>query len=283
VPSQAADPVAGGTVDPIRMSVINAVIELAGYNATYPGSSTAEAQRVLSQGLAASTGHAYAEAAALIGDLPSFSVPIGTDRRGTIRILLRELTISRRPAWASLIPKGRRFVAAYLPPNAYQCLDAAGLYAEVPDAAALEWWDELSSQFRSVTDLDRTRVGREGERLTMAYEEERLAGAGRPDLKPKWVALEDNSLGYDVLSYSVDVNGTESPLHIEVKSTASGARRMFLTRNEWKVATSLADTFALYFWDLESQSLTVVGVDYLQVNVPTDQGRGRWDTVQIGI
>ena len=117
----------------------------------------------------------------------------------------------------------------------------------------------------------------------MAYEEARLAAAGRPDLKPTWVALEDNSLGYDVLSYTLDVAGTETPLHIEVKSTSTGSRRMFVTRNEWKVAMSLAEAFALHFWDLPTTALSVLRVPDLQISIPIDQGQGQWEKVQVAL
>jgi hypothetical protein len=268
--------------DPIRMSVLNAVIEIVQYCAKYTGSSIAEAERVLGGGFAASTGHAYHEAAELVAALPGLHVPPEIDRRTAMRTLLRELTLSRRPGWAGLIPKGRGFVSAYLPPNAYQCLEAAGLYAVVPDAGALEWWDMLASHFRSDTDLDRTRIGREGERLTLAYETARLEGAGRADLRPKWVALDDNSLGYDVLSYNLDANGREAPLHIEVKASGEG-RRAFFTRNEWKFADSMGDSFVVHFWNLSRVALTIVSCGELRAHIPIDQGAGKWQSVQLTI
>jgi hypothetical protein len=274
-------PVREIAADPIRMSVLNAVLEISNYRETYQGSSLHEAERVLSGGLASSTGHAYSAAVELLAGLPDFRLSAAESRTSAIRSLLQQLTIVRRPAWARLIPRGRRHLAAYLPRNALQCLQAAGLYDAEPDAATLEWWDSLASYFRSASDLERTRIGREGERLTLSRETERLISEGRPDLVPKWVSLDDNSLGYDVLSYRLDGAGRESAMHIEVKASSARPLRFFLTRNEWKVAKSMGDAFVLHVWNLESRTLTTLLLAELEAHLPVDRGRGRWQDVEV--
>lgn len=268
-------------VDPIRMSVLNAMLEISRYLETYQGRSVHEAARVLTAGLAAKTGHAYSEAAELVAALPGYRLPPKCERQAAIRSLLRELTVARRPAWARLIPRGRRHLEAYLPRNALQCMQTAGLYDAELDEAALDWWDSLASYFRSTSELERTLTGRQGERLTLASEKERLEAAGRSDLKPNWVSLDDNSLGYDVLSYSLDEAGRENPLHIEVKASSAQPRRFFLTRNEWRVAKSMNEAFVLHLWDLENHVVTRFSVADLERHVPTDRGWGRWQTVEV--
>ena len=81
-------------------------------------------------------------------------------------------------------------------------------------------------------------IGSRGE----AYSYHLLRRAANPSNAITWVALDDDSLGYDI------EDGTSGLTRIEVKSSQRGEVRFFLTENEYKVAHSNPDTYVLHFW-----------------------------------
>ncbi len=85
------------------------------------------------------------------------------------------------------------------------------------------------------------RIGDRGEALVLAKEIARLTQAGRPELalRIKHVSQEDDSAGYDILSF--DEDGTERP--IEVKATSGGnlARGFYISSNEVEKAKALSN------------------------------------------
>ena len=89
-------------------------------------------------------------------------------------------------------------------------------------------------------------LGRSGEEWVMKFEQDRLRGAGRPDLakRVRWVADEDgDGAGYDIASFKEDGR----PLHVEVKATRGGPKRAFiLSAPERAFAEAHPQSFALY-------------------------------------
>lgn len=84
-----------------------------------------------------------------------------------------------------------------------------------------------------------------GEKLVMAYEEEKLRKAGRSDLiaKIKWISKEDDGTGYDILSF--DEKGIE--IYIEVKSTEGEDDSVFfISANEINVMENLKNQYFVY-------------------------------------
>ena len=84
-----------------------------------------------------------------------------------------------------------------------------------------------------------------GEKLVMAYEEEKLRKAGRTDLvdKIKWISREDDGTGYDILSF--DEEGNE--IYIEVKTTEGKDNSVFfISANEINVMDSLKEKYFIY-------------------------------------
>ncbi len=88
-------------------------------------------------------------------------------------------------------------------------------------------------------------MGDRGEKIVLEYEQKKLIEVNRKDLSKKvcQISIEDDSHGYDILSYSSD--GTE--IHIEVKATSSkpGALTCYLTENELRTA-KCDDKYHLY-------------------------------------
>ncbi len=183
----------------------------------------------------------------------------------------------RSPFWARLAPAGRNHVLQAIGVNGVQCLRSAGLLAS--DARATNWWDALASANRGERDARLLAQGREGERLSLAYERDRLQRAGI-SRAPVWVAIEDNTVGYDILSYTWH-DDCEINRLIEVKTTQANPPRMILSRNEWKTAEQYGSAFEFHLWNLTSEALTVYSVDEIRAHIPTDNGTGRWENVEI--
>lgn len=195
-----------------------------------------------------------------------------TEKR--LRGALLDFVDATNPPWIQGARFGRRHVLQYSPPEIAQICREAGLATEASDEV-VAFWDLLAARARGLHDVRLNETGRQGERLTLQYEEQRT---GRP---PRWIALESNADGYDVLSSVSDVNG--ALLCIEVKASRAGVRGDFyLTRQEWDTARDLLN-FALHLWDLSvpSPSLAVVTIQQLATHVPRDEGEGFWDSVRI--
>lgn len=187
-----------------------------------------------------------------------------------LREALRDLASATNPPWVQNARYGRRRVLQYAPPEIVQLCQEAGLAdASTPDVVA--FWDALAAQARGLHDVRLNEIGRTGERLTLRYEEIRT---GR---EPKWVALDSNEDGYDVLS-SLNAE-SRTPMCIEVKASQLGVKGSFyLTRHEWETAESLLH-YCVHLWDLSftTPRLAVISLEAVAQHLPKDQGSGRWD------
>ena len=186
---------------------------------------------------------------------------------------------SRSPVWARLAPAGRNHVLQAIGVNGVQCLRAAGLLGT--EARATDWWDTLAAANRSERDARLLAQGREGERLSLAYETARLQREGI-EREPVWVAIDDNTVGYDILSYSV-AEGHEVSRLIEVKSTYAEPPRMILSRNEWETAAQSGAVFEFHLWELATRNLRIWSVDQMRSHIPTDGKAGKWQSVEITV
>lgn len=184
---------------------------------------------------------------------------------------------ARSPIWARLAPAGRNHVLQAIGVNGVQCLRSAGLLGF--DARATCWWDALASVNRGERDARLLAQGREGERLSLAYENERLRLEGI-SRDPVWVAIDDNTVGYDILSYAWHDGGEVNRL-IEVKTTQADPPRMILSRNEWKTAEQYGAAFEFHLWNINSEALTIYTVDEIRRHIPSDNGAGKWESVEI--
>lgn len=179
------------------------------------------------------------------------------------------------PLWASSSVQGRQALAAYAPPEAVQCFREAGLLHDQDDDVVM-WWDALACKYRAAQDGAYLEIGRAGERRTVEREYRRT---GR---KPKWIALDFNNAGYDVIS-SVDEQN-HSPLVIEVKASTQPWEHayFYLSRHEWDVLKREQHS-AVHLWSLDQQASlhACVNVNSLLAHVPTDMGVGSWQRCRI--
>lgn len=187
-----------------------------------------------------------------------------------LREALMDLVSASDPPWVQNARFGRRRVLQYAPPEIAQICREAGLAdASTPEVVA--FWDVLAARARGLHDVQLNETGRVGERLTLRYEEQRT---GRT---PRWIALDSNEDGYDVLSCLDMVN--RAPICIEVKSSQLGLHGSFyLTRHEWESAESFLH-FHVHLWDLSATipRLAVLGLDSVVRHLPSDHGSGRWE------
>lgn len=181
---------------------------------------------------------------------------------------------ANRPPWVQCAAYGRSRVMAFAGSGVAQIIVEAGLANSYEDEV-VRFWDDLAARARGLRDSSLSAMGRNGERLTIAHEE------ARTGFKPKWVAVNNNADGYDVLS--VVGNGDSRFLSIEVKTSAQGlAGFMYLTRNEWEMAQERM-SHLFHLWDIQSDPprLAQVSVDEIGSHVPSDSGSGRWESVAL--
>lgn len=193
-----------------------------------------------------------------------------------LRQQIRDFIEAVQPPWAKLIPAGRAEAMPFMPPSARQCFYESELDKVPPSDEVVAWWDELASAARGRAADYLTEVGRAGERCSIAYEESRV---GR---RPSWHSLESNKSGYDLLS----ITETSDPSHLQIEVKASERPISFadfhVTRNEWEVAQT-SERYVFHLWSLAASGkrLAVLSPEQVASHIPTEIGKGRWETVVI--
>lgn len=192
-----------------------------------------------------------------------------------LRLLVLDHIDADNPPWLQLASAGRRDTLLQAPAGICQVLVEAGL-AYGDDDETVAFWDTLAARSRGIRNARLAETGRTGERLSIAHEKARTGRA------PKWIALDSNSDGYDVLSCVSSDNPRR--LTIEVKTSERGGLTgcFFLTRNEWSLAEdSLNHVFHL--WDIGGRTprLAVLHVEEVAAHVSDDRGEGAWESVRI--
>lgn len=195
--------------------------------------------------------------------------------QGRLRQALLDYIETLHPSWSELATFGRRKVISFAPPAIQQMLSEAGLDDGVDDDV-VSFWDSMAARARGMGDDSLTAIGRDGERLTIAHEKKRT---GR---EPKWVSLDSNEKGYDVLSV---IDATDNrPCSIEVKASTQGAwGRFHLTRNEWDRALE-AENHLFHLWDIapnKPRLLAVISPKEMREHIPLNSGVGQWETVAV--
>lgn len=191
-----------------------------------------------------------------------------------LRKALLDVVEATDPPWVQNARFGRRRFLKYAPPEISQLCAEAGL-ANGADEDAVAFWDTLAARARGLHDVQLNEIGREGERLTLRYEESRTQSV------PRWIALDSNEDGYDVLSQMAPDDSRR--LCIEVKASRQGMYgAFFLTRHEWNTAQTLLN-FKMHLWDVSESipRLAVIDVDAVLTHLPSDGGEGQWDTARV--
>jgi uncharacterized protein DUF3883 len=194
--------------------------------------------------------------------------------QGRLRRVILDYVDTEGPPWAQNATYGRRRVLSFAGAAVAQVFLEAGLI-DGTEEDVVAFWDVLAARARGLRDARLTDVGRRGERLSFEHE---LRRTGRI---PRWVALDDNADGFDLLS--IVSRDDARPLSIEVKTTTVGIGATFyLSRNEWDFAQS-ARRHLFHLWDLSTghARLGVIDPRAISAHVPCDQGEGIWHKLKI--
>ncbi len=191
-----------------------------------------------------------------------------------LRQALMDFIDIENPLWIQNASFGRKRLMRFVSTAIRQLFVESGL-AEGETHDVIAFWDTLSARAIGQRDAHLLSIGREGERLTFEYEWKRT---GR---RPKWVAIDNNQDGYDILSI-VDAHDG-SPLTIEVKSTRIGFEGfLHLTRNEWdRTHGPVKHVFHLWDLSLSSPMLSVIAPNEMERHIPVNRGLGEWEDARI--
>lgn len=191
-----------------------------------------------------------------------------------LRCILLHYVETQNPDWLQNAVYGRSRVLNFCPVGVRQVFVEAGL-AGAPNDNVVDFWDWLAGIARGLQRDHSLAIGREGERLTLTHEEVRTG------TKPRWVAVDSNQDGYDVLSVKAAYDRTF--LSIEVKASRGGmSGTLHLTRHEWEIALD-RPIHLFHLWDLScaAPKLATVGMDEMAVHIPNDAGAGGWEIVEV--
>jgi hypothetical protein len=264
----------------MRMSAITPLIELRRYLGNNEGITAIEAAAALQtidETFFASDHEAAVELHAVLSPALQFHefVP-------DLRAALTQIVTTLRPQWAKRVFLGRaRFLAELdrIDIEVRQCFRTAGLLVEEPPDDVVHWWDCLCHEIRGIQNFDNFVQGRLAEQKSLEYEKARLRALGIAS-EPKWQAIDDNTLGYDILSFK---SGGEFPtnLLIEVKSSSRNPPSIIISRNEWMKAKQAGENYLFHICDVRADRLYECGVDLIDPHIPTDQGKGEWKDVTV--
>jgi hypothetical protein len=162
-----------------------------------------------------------------------------------------------------------------------QCFRSAGLLEELHTAEIREWWDHVTANLRFAADQEKLKRARKAEQRSFDHETERLKQLGIPR-EPIWMSIDDNTAGYDILSYDV---GAREPITrlVEVKSTIASPLRFVLTRNEWETALKFGSRYFFHVWDMQTGLLYERTAAEITPHIPTDNANGRWSNAIVPV
>lgn len=261
----------------VRMSSLTALISLRRYLRDHPEASPEAANTALLRVDADYSRSDFATGLKLHEELES-SIDF-LELQPNLREALQMLIRLHNPWWRRLAPYGRQRLATALSKDELQTFRSAGLMEQPPSALVVEWWDKLAAEARTIVDENLNIQGRYAEQLSLAYERARLESLGI-DQQPKWIAIEDNGAGFDILSFDPSAYGVRNRL-IEVKSTQRNETRLILTRGEWETALEFGEAYHFYIWKLPAEVLIIKRVSDISLHVPVNVVGGKWLEAEI--
>lgn len=164
-----------------------------------------------------------------------------------------------------------------------QILDYANLTSiseDNPDDEIINWWDDLIDFARSLIDKKKIESGRSGEKKSLEFEKKKLKNL-KINLKPTWDGFWDNKLGYDIKSFDKHKNN----IFIEAKSSKDKRGIFFLTKNEWKCASSEKNNYFIHLWIQEDPKPIIIEYEELKLRVLrfqeiSNEGE-QWESIKI--
>ena len=192
-------------------------------------------------------------------------------------ILHRYITICQ-PAWSKRIPFGRKEAYLFMNEEEQRCFVEAGLIDSY-DIETVEWWDKLAEAERIKKDAILDDIGRNGERLTIQYEESRTGH------KPDWRSIESNLAGYDILSQRSAENCERVLIEVKSSQQPIDTACLIISRHEWNTARMKNNLhrYLFYLWDLSTsdQRLAIISAEEMTSQIPKDNEYGLWESVRV--
>ena len=192
-----------------------------------------------------------------------------------LRMLLLDYALTCQSPWVQLARHGRKEVLLNAPASISQLFWEAEL-ANGQDDDVVSFWDRLAFNVRQKQGERLTALGRIGEKLSMEFEYRRT------NAEPKWMALESNKFGYDLLS-KVSANDNRL-LKIEVKYSErpTSQAEFYLTRHEWETAVN-SDLYVFHLWSSYNNKVSIATFDIWELvqHLPRDCGSGEWLNTKI--
>ncbi|WP_342598073.1 DUF3883 domain-containing protein [Psychrobacillus sp. FSL H8-0483] len=258
----------------LKMSVVNAIFTLKKYQNTYPDKSIDEIIKLIRASKSYIFSFDYDTASILLRNWDFSKV-------NDLKEYIAQVLLQEQPKWLLQVPFGREIVADSLLDNDYtdiiQCFNSAGLFDSNPDQETVEWWDKIAGFVRNNQNEENVKSGRLGEILSLNYEKERLI---QFELEPKWISIENNFAGYDILSYNVNGN-LRKKIMIEVKTCKTLPITFYITNNEWKVAQEFGEGFVFHIWYLPKKELHILKVKDVETSIPCNRGNGKWQNILV--
>lgn len=192
------------------------------------------------------------------------------------RSILRTYIEEVRPIWAYKFPAGREEAFSAMSADEIKCFEEAGLGRGAIGDDVIRWWDQISALFRNPDENELLKIGREGERLTIQYEFNRVG------VSPKWVSIESNYAGYDVLSKESNVSNDRRLIEVKATHKNIGDAEFFISRNEWETAVATQPRYCFYIWLCgEVNKLAIVSTAEMRPHIAANKGAGRWVSISI--
>jgi hypothetical protein len=247
------------------------------YEADRPGTATDDLVRLIRR-VETTADSLDLEAAILLHEQVSRDAPHGSV--GFYRECISTVILLDVPDWVKLVTLGRGTFIKRLRDDEFRDVRSlfrqAKLLEDQPELDDVQWWDALQTHVRLQKDLEFNKRARDAELLSLEREKAELAKAGI-EKAPIWMAIDDNTAGYDILSYWPSDYGLRNKL-IEVKSTIANPPSFTLSRNEWEQAKKFGNAFVFQIWVFSGEKPRFYERTVAEVgpHIPVDFGKGRW-------
>jgi hypothetical protein len=191
-----------------------------------------------------------------------------------------EALLKSNPIWIRSVSLGRSKFVQKLERDQSSCFRCARLLDQPAPDETESWWASIMAYSRASSDILRADQGRRAEKMSLEFERRRLSELGI-DRAPTWMSLEDNTVGYDIVSFDP---GQPEPMNllIEVKSFVSSGE-FFLSRNEWRVASKYRDRYQFHIWDMTHKRLYRMSVLEVGPHIPIDAEGGQWEEATVSV
>ena len=205
------------------------------------------------------------------------------NKQKILREIICKFFKKNKPNSLLALPYGPTHFFERLSGDFNQILDYANLTSiseDNPDDEIIDWWDDLIDFARSLIDKKKIESGRSGEKKSLEFEKKKLKNL-KINLKPTWDGFWDNKLGYDIKSFDKHKNN----IFIEAKSSKDKRGIFFLTKNEWKCASSEKTNYFIHLWIQEDPKPIIIEYEELKLRVLrfqeiSNEGE-QWESIKI--